>query len=129
MITTKQCLQLKNFVIWFQVNIYANNENLVPIGNPPLAGDQVRLCIYIYIYIIIILKPGWRILWLFYGSSWLPRARVCCDSCLDRRFLWNMQKQVFCCEVVYFKLKIMPQINSSFLKHYSGCKHSEDRYI
>ena len=66
------------FVIWFQVNIYNNNNGeLRPIGNPPLSGNQVRLSICVHIYTIIYTTlSGWSILWVFCGSSWFARTRV-----------------------------------------------------
>ena len=37
------CHCLFVFGLTIQVNIYANQDTLRPVGNPPLAGDQVRL--------------------------------------------------------------------------------------
>ena len=34
------------FGLTVQVNIYANQDGLRPVGNPPLAGEQVRLIIW-----------------------------------------------------------------------------------
>ena len=57
------------FGVTIQVNIYpSKGKSPRPVGNPPLNGEQVRLNL-VFISLIIIITSGWRILWVFFGSS------------------------------------------------------------